>query len=184
MPELKESLASIDIRGERDKNEILKEVESHIQNNGYAISESDISRPWGGFFRLSTHEADRFLDEFFPDMDKNEARLGNNNIELSPKILIVSPEQRLSWQYHYRRSEVWRFLTKGLYKRSNNDIEPEDLNWAEPGKLVVFSPNERHRLIGVAGIYTLVAEVWQHTIPSEPSNEDDIVRVQDDYSRD
>jgi hypothetical protein len=29
----------------------------------------------------------------------------------------------------------------------------------------------------------LVAEIWQHTDPGNPSNEDDIVRLADDYSR-
>jgi hypothetical protein len=29
----------------------------------------------------------------------------------------------------------------------------------------------------------LVAEIWQHTDPDHPSNEDDIVRVQDDFGR-
>jgi hypothetical protein len=29
----------------------------------------------------------------------------------------------------------------------------------------------------------IVAEIWQHTDESNPSDEDDIVRLQDDYSR-
>jgi hypothetical protein len=29
----------------------------------------------------------------------------------------------------------------------------------------------------------VVAEIWQHTDPAVPSDEDDIIRVQDDYNR-
>jgi hypothetical protein len=29
----------------------------------------------------------------------------------------------------------------------------------------------------------LVAEIWQHTDPENPSDEDDIVRVSDDFGR-
>ena len=28
----------------------------------------------------------------------------SNDIKLSPKVLIVNPKSRLSWQYHYRRN--------------------------------------------------------------------------------
>ena len=28
--------------------------------------------------------------------------------KFSPKILIVSPNSKLSWQYHHRRAEIWR----------------------------------------------------------------------------
>jgi hypothetical protein len=41
---------------------------------------------------------------------------------------------------------------------------------------------ERHRLIGLEN-WGVVAEFWQHTDPEHPSDEDDIVRVQDDYKR-
>jgi len=29
----------------------------------------------------------------------------------------------------------------------------------------------------------IIAEIWQHTDAANPSNEDDIVRVQDDFGR-
>ena len=41
---------------------------------------------------------------------------------------------------------------------------------------------ERHRIIGLYD-YAVVAEIWIHTDKVNPSNEDDIVRVQDDYNR-
>jgi hypothetical protein len=41
---------------------------------------------------------------------------------------------------------------------------------------------ERHRLIGLDD-YGVIAEIWQHIDTENPSDEDDIVRVQDDYGR-
>ena len=40
---------------------------------------------------------------------------------------------------------------------------------------------ERHRLIGLSD-YGIVAEIWQHT-SDVPSDESDMVRVQDDFDR-
>jgi len=101
---------------------------------------------------------------------------------LSPKILLVSPDQRLSWQYHNRRSERWDFLTKGLYSRSMTDEEGKAI-LAYTGDMVQFATRERHRLIGNNDTYVIVAEIWQHTNPEHISDEDDIVRLQDDYNR-
>ena len=50
------------------------------------------------------------------------------------------------------------------------------------GETVVLQQGERHRLIGLED-WGVVAEFWQHTDAESPSNEDDIVRLQDDYAR-
>jgi hypothetical protein len=52
----------------------------------------------------------------------------------------------------------------------------------EPGALIVLKQGERHRLVGLDG-WGVIAEIWQHTDASQPSDEDDIVRVQDDFGR-
>jgi len=41
---------------------------------------------------------------------------------------------------------------------------------------------ERHRLIRLDS-WGVVAEIWQHTDKEEPSDEDDIIRLQDDFGR-
>ncbi len=101
--------------------------------------------------------------------------------KLSPKILIVKPEARLSWQYHHRRAEIWQ-VYKGEVGivRSDNDTEGELIRFKE-GEQVRLAQGERHRLIGLED-YGIVAEIWQHT-DSIPSDEEDIVRVQDDFKR-
>ena len=52
----------------------------------------------------------------------------------------------------------------------------------EPGALIVLKQGERHRLVGLND-WGVIAEIWQHTHESHPSDEDDIVRVQDDFGR-
>ena len=65
--------------------------------------------------------------------------------------------------------------------RSTTDEEGEMLR-LEVGETIVLEKGERHRLMGLEN-WGVVAEFWQHTDPCYPSDEDDIVRVQDDYSR-
>ena len=101
--------------------------------------------------------------------------------KLSPKILIVKPEARISWQYHHRRTEIWQVYRGEVgIVRSHDDTEGELVKFKE-GQQVRLSQGERHRLIGLED-YGIVAEIWQHT-DLVPSDEEDIVRVQDDFKR-
>jgi len=49
------------------------------------------------------------------------------------------------------------------------------------GSQLKLNQGLRHRLIGLDN-YAVVAEIWQHT-DKIPSDEDDIIRVQDDFGR-
>lgn len=153
-----------------------------LESRGYTIVETNTDKPWGAYTRISSDEADRFIGVFPFGVDPAEARLGVPDAELSPKILAVAPNQRLSWQYHTRRAERWVFLTEGAYRKSVDDAEGEVI-YAKPGDVVQFEEGERHRLEGVDGKVVLVAEIWQHKDANWPSNEDDIVRISDDYDR-
>ena len=55
-------------------------------------------------------------------------------------------------------------------------------NYTKKGILSPSKKGERHRLIGLES-WGIVAEFWQHTNAQKPSNEDDIIRLQDDYAR-
>ena len=180
MYELKSAIGSKMVNRTGDKSLVIQELKEMFETAGYEIVEQNNDKPWGAYFRFNSEQADRFVEEFFPGLTATEARLGDPKAELSPKILLVTPGERLSWQYHGRRAERWAFLTKGAYMRSATD-EPGELTTVEPGHVVQFAQGERHR--GVADGYTVVAEIWQHVDPTSLSNEDDIVRVQDDYSR-
>ena len=150
-----------------------------LENQGLRIDSYDLSRPWGGFFVLDENQAQEFADIYFFGTDAEELRKSGR---LSPKILMVKPGVRLSWQYHKRRAEIWRVVEGPVgIVRSATDEEGELVRF-EAGETIVLEKGERHRLIGLDG-WGVVAEFWQHTDPDHPSDEDDIVRVQDDYAR-
>jgi len=182
MTELSEKLGILTDVSEREKLAFVAEIVGSIQAADYAIVEVDDEKPWGAYIRIDSEQADKFVEEFFPGLTPEEARLGMGEAELSPKILVVAPNQRLSWQYHDRRAERWMFLTPGAYYKSETD-EQGDAHIADPGEVVQFKQGERHRLAGVPDTYVVVAEIWQHTDREHPSNEDDIVRLADDYKR-
>lgn len=174
---------ALDIQPDTDKETALGLLRDAIIDLGYTIVENPV-KPWGITFRLDYADAERFVSEFFPGLTMLEAKLGREDVELSPKFMLLSPGTRISWQYHNDRSEKWRFLSKGAYMVSDDD-EMGAVIPVGPGDIVQFDAGVRHR--GLADLdgksYTLFAEIWQHTNPSRPSDEDDIIRVQDDYSR-
>jgi len=154
-----------------------------ITQLGYTVVDADEKKPWGAYYRFSNEDTARFLKEFFPGLSLRDAKLGHEDTELSPKFLLVSPGQRLSWQLHHRRAERWRFLNEGAYYKSTDDYLGERVV-APADTIVQFQEGERHRLCAFdSQSYTLVAEIWQHTDPNHPSDESDIIRLQDDYSR-
>lgn len=163
-----------------NRKEVFEAVASFIAENGYHVESSDHNRPWGGFFVLEEKDADRFIEQFFPGYTKEQLMIGE---KLSPKFLVVAPGKRLSWQYHFRRAEIWSVLS-GPVKVATNSFSDEEVapkTYAE-GEVIVLQKGERHRLIG-ADNYGIVTEIWQHTDPAHPSDEEDIVRLQDDFGR-
>jgi mannose-6-phosphate isomerase len=150
----------------------------HLVENQFKIVSHD-HRPWGGFFVIAEEQAQQFADAYFDRLDVSTLKRGG---ALSPKILIVVPEKRLSWQYHHRRAEIWRVIQGQVgVKRSANDTEGE-IELLNVGDTITLPQGERHRLIGLED-WAVIAEIWQHTDPNNPSDEDDIVRVQDDFGR-
>lgn len=159
--------------------DIFTEVARVLAQQGFSMERTDFNRPWGGFFVINEEHAPQFIATYFPDGNFEELA---GDRKVSPKILVVAPEKRLSWQYHHRRSEVWRVVhgEVGVIKSDTDDHG--DLDRLGEGELVVLKQGERHRLVGLEG-FGLIAEIWQHTDPENPSNEDDIVRLQDDFKR-
>ena len=156
-----------------------KEIEAKIKSLGFNIISKDFKRPWGGFLVIDEDQAQDFSNQFFKEINIEELKISG---KLSPKILIVNPESRLSWQYHNRRSEIWRvYKGKVGIIKSEDDIQKEIEIYSE-GDQITLKQGERHRLIGLDD-YGVVAEIWQHTEKNHPSDEEDIVRVQDDFGR-
>jgi mannose-6-phosphate isomerase-like protein (cupin superfamily) len=161
---------------------ITEEIANRSTDAGYEIVEINDTKPWGAYLRLHGDQADTFVGNFFDDLTPEQARLGNPNAELSPKFLIVTSNQRLSLQTHARRAERWRFLTPGFYYKGTT---PEDVRLYEAtdGEVVQFEKGDIHRLSGADKGFVVVAEIWQHTDPDDLSDENDIERLEDDYSR-
>jgi len=161
------------------KRNIFLDTESLIKSHGFSIVSKDFKRPWGGFLVVDENQAQEFSNIFFKGLDVNTLKIGG---KLSPKILIVKPNVRLSWQYHNRRAEIWQIFkgSAGII-RSDSDIENKIEIYNEGGQ-IVLTQGERHRLIGLDD-FCVVAEIWQHTDANHPSDEDDIIRVQDDFGR-
>ena len=166
-----------------NKVEMIADIIKFATQAGYSIADVDDTKPWGGYVRFDYKDGDRFISEFFPDINPEQARLGIPDAELSPKILLVEPKQRLSWQVHGRRAERWKFLNEGGYHKSTNADDPGNLIEAQAGDEVQFEAGECHRLVGAEDTYTFVAEIWQHSDKNNPSDEADITRLQDDYQR-
>ena len=154
-------------------------VKKEIESLGFLVISNDFERPWGGFLVIDEKQAQEFSNKFFKGLDVNTLKIGG---KLSPKILIVKPAARLSWQYHNRRAEIWQVYkgSAGII-RSNSDVENEMKVFNE-GDQIILQQGERHRLIGLDD-YCVVAEIWQHTDGNFPSDEEDIIRVQDDFGR-
>jgi mannose-6-phosphate isomerase-like protein (cupin superfamily) len=157
----------------------FNKIDKQIKSIGFTIKSYDFERPWGGFLVIDESQAQEFSNKFFEGLDVNTLRIGG---KLSPKILIVKPAARLSWQYHNRRAEIWQIYkgSAGII-RSNTDTENEMEIYKE-GDQIVLQQGERHRLVGLDD-YCVVAEIWQHTDKENPSDEEDIIRVQDDFGR-
>ena len=157
-------------------NKYYTEIREEIESLGFNVINFDFNRPWGGFLLIDESQSQDFINTF----------ISKENLEIegriSPKILIVNPNSRLSWQFHYRRKEIWRVYKNSvgiIRSMDNNQNEMEILN---QGDTIKFKTEERHRLVGLSN-FGVVAEIWIHTDSNNPSDEQDIVRLQDDYSR-
>lgn len=164
---------------ELQKSQVFKETRESLEKQGLIIIEEDQTRPWGGFFVLAEDQAQDFANLYFNGIEVNDLKIGG---KLSPKVLIVGPDKRLSWQYHHRRAELWQVIkgTVGVIKSLND--EQGEVETYVPGDRIILPKGERHRLVGLKE-WGIVAEIWQHTDASNPSDESDIVRVQDDFGR-
>lgn len=182
MSKLFSQLSNINTDASVTKQQMISEIKKYVDDSGYTVVELRDQKPWGAYMRFDNSDAEKFIKEFFPGLSLADVSLGGVGSELSPKILIVSPGKRLSWQWHSRRAEIWTFLHPGYYAKNITD-EEVGLQSAKSGDIVRLAAFERHRLVGNDSKYTLVAEIWSHTDADNISDEDDIVRLQDDYKR-
>lgn len=161
------------------KKELFRKVENTLKEKGFTIENQDQTRPWGGFFVIDESQAQKFANTYFDGLDVQGLKISG---KLSPKILVVAPGKRLSWQYHHRRAEIWQVVRGTVGVVTSDNDEENEVRILQPGDVIRLDQGERHRLVGLDS-YGVLAEIWQHTDIENPSDEEDIVRVQDDFGR-
>ena len=157
-------------------NKYYTEIKKEIESLGFNIIDYDFNRPWGGFLLIDESQSQNFISTF---INKENSKIEGR---LSPKILIVNPNSRLSWQYHSRRKEFWRVYKNSVGIIRSMDNNQNEMEILKEGDVIKFELEERHRLVGLSD-FGVVAEIWIHTDLKNPSNEQDIVRLEDDYFR-
>jgi mannose-6-phosphate isomerase len=152
----------------KDKTEVFQQAAAILLAQSFRLIDFDTQKPWGFYLSVDETQAPEFIKEFYGD------------IEL--KFLGIEPGKRLSWQYHHRRAEIWHCLA-GEFDLVTSQTNTEDKSQnVETGQVVNMPQGMRHRGVGL-NQWALIAEIWQHTDPKMPSDEADIVRVQDDFGR-
>ena len=107
-------------------------------------------RPWGSFEHL--------LDEPYCKV----------------KRIIVKPGQRLSYQFHYKRSEAW-VVVQG---EAIVTLDDKEFTYHR-GEIVDIPVGTKHRVQNDEDIDLIFIE----TQTGSYFGEDDIVRIEDDYGR-
>lgn len=161
------------------KSTVFEEIKIFLDKEGFGVANMDDKRPWGGFYVIKEDQALTFIERFFPEQNREEFE---GFPVLSPKILIVEPDKRLSWQYHHRRAEIWKVIggTAGVVISETDEQTP--VQKLEENDVVKLDQGQRHRLVGTDE-WGIIAEIWKHTDKENPSDENDIVRVEDDFGR-
>ena len=108
------------------------------------------NRPWGRFYVIH---------------DEKNYKL---------KRIEVEPGNRLSYQYHNKRSETW-ILVKGQATVTIND---KVMNYKQ-GETLHIPVREKHRVENKSDELLVFIEVQT----GKYFGEDDIVRIEDDYNR-
>lgn len=158
---------------------IFEKIEAKLLEEGYSFERKDFERPWGGFLVLDEHHKEKFIKQYFTDIPKDKYSL---DMKLSPKMLMVAPGKRLSWQYHHRRSEIWQVVDGEVGVVISDTDEENPMGNYCVGDQILLAKGERHRLVGLED-WGVVAEIWVHSDTENPSDENDIVRLQDDFAR-
>ena len=113
-------------------------------------------RPWGSFENL--------LDEDYCKV----------------KRIIVKPEQRLSSQYHNKRSEAWVIVQgEATITLEEKDSYITEYITGTPGQVIKIPVGTIHRLKNDTKEDLIIIETQTGTY----FGEDDIVRLDDDYGR-
>lgn len=164
---------------EETKETVFDKVGKWLHEQRISIESTDNQRPWGGFYVIEDDSLPTFMTSFFPEQSPPAA---DSRIKLMPKILLVAPHQRLSWQYHQKRSELWRVVKGPVGAIISDTDEQGPVQTFPEGEMITLAQSKRHRLVGLDN-WGIIAEMWIHTDKNDLSSEEDIVRIEDDFGR-
>ena len=127
--------------------ENFSQAKERVDEMGFSVVSQE-EKPWGGYFTIDDEDLDLFLSTFFGD---SATGLTKSGLGLSPKILVVLPGKRLSWQYHDRRAELWPVFQGPVKIAESGTDEQPDPRVLNEGDTVNIPVGTRHRLIGSDG---------------------------------
>lgn len=172
------------------KAEILGYVKDCYVFPDFNLVDVDEQKPWGAYYTVNPYQIGEFVSRFFPEsFGENLLKQAESGLLLYPKILAFEPGQQLSGQYHGWRAEHWAVLQGVLHMATSlsDSIETdlEKMRKISPNDGVVSFGSGVSHIAGAGrnGGWCVVAEIWEHTDPSRPSDEGDIVRIYDKYGR-
>lgn len=90
------------------------------------------------------------------------------------KLIEVAPKQRMSYQYHEKRAEVWTIIHGTL-----TIILNDETLYRGPGQSIKIPLGAKHRAWNNTELPVHFVEVQTGTY----FGEDDIIRIEDDYKR-
>lgn len=109
-----------------------------------------ISKPWGSY--------DNILDEEYTKVKK----------------IIIKPNQSPSYQYHFKRSEIW-VIVQGIAEIKIDDI----ITTHTIGDVINISKEQKHQPKNIGNDDLIFIEIQLGSY----FGEDDIVRLEDMYGR-
>jgi mannose-6-phosphate isomerase len=129
------------------KQALFQQIAATLGQQGFTIAKEDPTRPWGGFFVDDEDQAQQFADTYFNGLSVDNLRISG---KLSPKVLLVAPHQRLSWQYHHRRAEIWQVVQGPVGVATSDTDEQGEVKSYQVGERIVLKQGGPQRL-GRAG---------------------------------
>lgn len=136
----------------RGSSQKVKDIVTELKNkkDERAYLHETVYRPWGSYTILE---------------DSGKHKIKN---------IVVMPENKLSLQLHYHRSEHW-VVVKGMAIVNVDDNE----FFLRPGESTFIKSGMKHRITNSGKLPLEIIEVQF----GETVDEDDIVRIDDDYGR-
>jgi mannose-6-phosphate isomerase-like protein (cupin superfamily) len=110
----------------------------------------EVTKPWGSY--------ENILDEVYTKVKK----------------IVIKPDQSPSYQYHFKRSEIW-IIVKGV-----SEIKIDDNVMRHGvGDIIKIPKESKHQVTNVGETDLIFVEIQL----GEYFGEDDIVRIEDKYGR-